>query len=244
MGRVLSTALAAEGCRVGIHCWRSRTQAQRLAQQLRRRGALVFVVCGDLTTEVSLRRVWEQARREAGRIHILINNAAVFHKDPLDTVTEDRLLEEWRPNLIAPILLTRLFAEQVPASRSGAPAGKVINLLDRRISGWEIDAVPYWLSKNGLASFTRIAALALAPRITVNAVAPGAVLPPATAPSRRKGTVFDLAGRTPLRVRCTPADVARAVLFLLREDALTGQVIFVDAGQHLLAGQSGRAPLS
>jgi len=129
-----------------------------------------------------------------------------------------------RTNLLVPVLLTRAFAARTRQ-------GRVVNLLDRRIATHDIACVPYLLSKSGLAEFTRLAALALAPGIAVNAVAPGAILPPAGAAGQRTP---DRAGQVPLRVRVTPADVAAAVVALLKADSVTGQVVFVDGGQHLL----------
>jgi pteridine reductase len=108
-----------------------------------------------------------------------------------------------------------------------------VNLLDRRVAGNEVGCLPYLLSKKMLAEFTRIAAVELAPSIAVNGVAPGAILPPAGA---APGKTFDLAGPALLRYRCQPQDVARAVTFLLESDGITGQILFVDAGQHLVGG--------
>jgi pteridine reductase len=96
--------------------------------------------------------------------------------------------------------------------------------------------VPYLLSKVALAEFTRTAALALAPRIRVNGVAPGAILPP---PGKGKAHLRDAAGPVPLRRQVTPHDVAEAVVALVKAEAITGQIVFVDGGQHLL-GEMGK----
>ena len=107
----------------------------------------------------------------------------------------------------------------------------MINLLDRRITSLDDSCVPYVLSKKSLAEFTRIAALELAPRITVNAVAPGAVLPP---PGKGKAYLKDNAGPIPLGRLVKPEEVAAAVVFLLKSESVTGQTVFVDGGQNLL----------
>ena len=142
----------------------------------------------------------------------------------MKATTEDKLLAEFWPNLFAPMLLTRAFARQ-------SKRGKIINLLDRRIAGHETDCVPYLLTKKALAELTQLAAREFAPRFTVNGVAPGAVLPP---PGKGTEYLRDLAGPVPLQKQITPADVAAAVLALLQADAVTGQIYFVDGGQHLL----------
>jgi NAD(P)-dependent dehydrogenase (short-subunit alcohol dehydrogenase family) len=91
--------------------------------------------------------------------------------------------------------------------------------------------VPYVLAKKALAELTQLAARELAPRFTVNGVAPGAVLPP---PGQGADYLHDHAGPVPLQIQVTPADVAAGVLALLQNDAITGQILFVDGGQHLL----------
>lgn len=224
IGRAIVEALATEGLGVVIHCDRSLEAATSLAAQIRRRRGAAWVVSGPLDGEAGCRAVMASARRLAGRVDVLVNNAAVFHKDGLATVTEAGLKSELATNLIAPILLTRFFTEQ---TRRGC----VINLLDRRIESHDPDCLPYLLSKKALAEFTRTAALALAPRIRVNGVAPGSVLPP---PGKGAAYLRDAAGLVPLACRVTPADVAQAVVALLRLETVTGQIVFVDGGQHLL----------
>jgi len=224
LGAEISKALAARECNVVIHCNRSVSAAGKLSLRFRQSGVQSFVVKGDISTERGCRKVLSDARRMAGRLDILVNNAAVFHSDGFAGITERKVLRELRINLLAPMLLTREFARQTAG-------GKVINLLDQRIASNETGCLPYLLSKKALADVTRVAALELAPGITVNAVAPGPVLPPVDGgidTARRK------AGRLPLRRRPAPVDVAGAVTFLLEADAITGQIIFVDGGQHLL----------
>ena len=230
IGRAICEALAEARCNVVIHCRRSEKAAQSLARALKRRGIGVGIVQGDLADEAACRAAIGAARRCAGRLHILVNNAAVFHKDPLRTVTGAKLQAEMAVNLFAPLFLTREFAAQ--AGRGG----KVVNLLDRRIAGYEVGSLPYLLSKKALAEFTRAAALELAPRISVNAVAPGAVLPP---PGRGPDRLREWAGPNPLRRKTTPQDIAQTVVYLLQADSVTGQVIYTDGGQHLLGSRGG-----
>ena len=190
------------------------------------------------------------AARKAGNIDALINNAAVFHKDGLMAVTERKFMAELRVNFMAPAVLMREFARIVidrSQKTGGAPSGKVVNLLDRRIAGAEAGCLPYLLSKKMLAEFTRSSALELAPYVTVNGVAPGAILPPPVKkgpgkPGKGRGVTAitrDLAGTIPLKRKCSVNDVAEAVIFLLESDGITGQVIYVDGGQHLLGSDVG-----
>jgi NAD(P)-dependent dehydrogenase (short-subunit alcohol dehydrogenase family) len=128
------------------------------------------------------------------------------------------------------VYLTRAFAAESPKGKRQAGQRRVVNILDRRIASHEVGCAPYLLSKKMAAAFTLLAARELAPEVTVNAVAPGPVLPP---PRLGRRPVHDRAGATPLRKRPTPEDVARTAAFLLESDAITGQIVFVDGGQHL-----------
>lgn len=231
IGAALCEALAAEGCRVVIHYNRSVRPAEALAARLRRNGAQAWTVSGDFRTgdyrtgdyrmTRSADHVVRQAVAVAGKLDILINNAAVFDKQRLLQVTPEAIRAEWEVNLLAPLLLMQAFARRVKR-------GRIINLLDCRIASHQSDAVPYSLAKKSLADLTRLAALELAPGITVNGVAPGPVLI-----ADRTGATRESAGPLPLKIRPSLQEVVKAVLFLLEADAITGQIIFVDSGQHL-----------
>jgi NAD(P)-dependent dehydrogenase (short-subunit alcohol dehydrogenase family) len=211
IGRIITEALQAAGTEVVVHCRRSKQEAESISP---------FTVQGDLQSMDDCARVI----READPVDILINNASIFTKDRLADAVPERVRREFDINLFAPMELTRLFAAQ-----SGQ--GAVINLLDRRIRSNDATCTPYLIAKKGLENLTRLAALEYAPGIRVNAVAPGAVLPP---PGSAAESVRELAGRIPLEELPTAVQIADAVLWLLRADAVTGQTIFVDGGQHLL----------
>lgn len=223
IGAAIGRALARAGADVVIHYHRSAAPARALRREVEALGRRAFCVRGDLRREADVRRLVRASREMGGRLDILVNNAAVFHKDALRAVTARKLREEFEVNLFAPLLLMRAFAE--------AGGQSVVNLLDRRITSLDHACLPYVLAKKALAEATRMAALDLAPRIRVNAVAPGAILPP---PGKGAKYLKDRAGPVPLARSCTPEEVAAAVLFLLQNDALTGQIIFVDGGQHLV----------
>ena len=214
IGAAIGRALAAEGARVVIQYRRSKSEALALAKELGGRA-----VPSDLDSETACERLMTRA----GHVDILVNNAAVFHKDSLKTITARKLTDEFWPNLFVPVLLTHAFTKKVKK-------GAVINLLDRRIASLDTSCVPYLLSKKSLAEFTRIAARELAPRFTVNAVAPGPVLPP---PGKGKAYLKDKAGPIPLGQLVKPEEIAAAAVFLLQSDSITGQILYVDGGQNL-----------
>jgi NAD(P)-dependent dehydrogenase (short-subunit alcohol dehydrogenase family) len=230
VGAAICITLARHGATVVIHHRRSATAAKALAQRIRRDGGKALLVSGALDTETGVDRVLAAAFKAAPSLNVLVNNAAVFARQPLLEATGRDYLAAWRVNTLAPILLTRGFAKRFLARKTNAAIrGAVVNLLDRRVAAPEPGCAPYMVSKSALSSFTVAAASELAPRIAVNAVAPGPVLPPPGGASR----VREPAGHIPLGRRPTPQDVADAVSFLLASKAITGQTIFVDGGQHL-----------
>jgi NAD(P)-dependent dehydrogenase (short-subunit alcohol dehydrogenase family) len=234
VGRTIALALAAEGCDVVIHYRSAAAAADDLAEELRAMGRQAWIVQGDLAEEDLPENILRAAWDMAGWIDILVNNASCYKRQPLVECTLEDFDANWRVNALAPMLLTKTLAECVSASEilPDDYLGHVINILDRSVAAPDAGALPYWTSKSALNAFTRGAALELAPRIAVNGVAPGPVLPP---PEH----IFDreAAGNIPLAVRPTPQDVARAVVFLVTSRCTTGQVIFADGGQHL-----GRIP--
>lgn len=233
IGRAICEELAGRGCNVAIHYGRSKAEAESLAVALRDKGVQAWALKTDLGDGPACDSLVEEAWKATGGLQILVNNASVFHKDLLMSATEEKFLAELRINALAPMMLVRAFARrcaQEPGDEDEI-RGKVVNLLDRRVAGNDVGCLPYLLSKKMLAEFTKNAAVELAPSIAVNGVAPGAILPPAGA---APGKTFDLAGPTLLRYPCRPQDVARAVVFLLESDGITGQILFVDAGQHLI----------
>lgn len=224
IGRAICEALAREGIHVVIHCNHSAAAADSLAQRLGRGGGKAWVVRQELRDEASCEALIRNARKTAGRLDYLVNNAAVFHKQRLDVLTWADLEAEFRINCFVPVCLMRAFAMQ-------ARRGKVVNLLDRRVAANDPECPAYSASKKALAAFTTEAALALSPGVTVNAVAPGPVLPP---PGKGRSYLHDRAGRIPLARKVKPSDVAAGVLAMLRLESVTGQILFVDGGQHLI----------
>lgn len=214
IGRKIVELLQAAGAEVVVHYSRSEAEARALSP---------YVIDADLADPPAVSALMARVNQAYGPVDMLINNASAFTKDRLADATPERVLREFQINLFAPMELIRTFAAQTHE-------GAVINLLDRRIRCNDADCAPYSITKKGLEELTKLAAVEYAPRIRVNAVAPGPVLPP---PGRAAVSVHDLAGRVPLEQLPTVQAVAEAALFLLGAGATTGQVVFVDGGQHL-----------
>lgn len=228
LGEAISRTFADAGFRVALHYQRSAAEAQSLLDELG--GSPQHAAfAADLTSETACSELVGGVVESMGRIDVLVNNAAVYHRQTLAETSEESLLAELRPNLFAPLHLTRAFA-------AATESGCIINMLDRRVSGLDTHCLPYLLSKKALADLTRVTALELAPRIRVNAVAPGAVLP---APGDSEAAMYAHAGPIPLgrEARGTPQDITAAALFLAQQSSITGQTLFVDGGQHLLGNE-------
>lgn len=227
VGRAIALELARAGCDVAVHCHTSVAAAEQTANAIRDLGRRVAVIPSDLADPAVSERIVAQAAKELGGLHILVNNASIFEKTPLeqaDAQTWERLL---RINTIAPALLARAAA---PLMRAGG-GGRIINLVDVLADRPIKRHGPYCASKAALTALTRSLALELAPQITVNGIAPGiAIFPEEYDADLRQRLI----ARVPLRREGTPEEVAALVRFLVAEgDYLTGQIINLDGGSSI-----------
>ena len=232
IGREIAFALAGEGANVVAHYRTSAGQAEELCRELRERGVQAWPLAADLAQEEQAEALIARAIEVTGRLDMLVNNASIFPPSTLGNLTLESICSTMQVNAWTPFVLSRAFARQVAR-------GKIVNLLDSRITGYNWSHVAYHLSKHLLAILTRMTALRYAPEISVNAVAPGLILPP---PGRDESYLDKLIPTVPLKRRGTPRDIADAVLFLLKSDFLTGEVIYVDGGWHLTDPHHGAQP--
>ncbi|MCX5645093.1 MAG: SDR family oxidoreductase [Phycisphaerae bacterium] len=223
IGRAIATTLAQSGVHVALHYNRSAQDALALCEEIRRLGVRAWPIQGDLIEAGQAERVFREAVAQAGPIDILVNNASIFERDTLWEATDESIAKNVRLHAAAPLILSRELARQ-------GRAAHVVNLLDTRVAVHGREHASYDLSKSMLLTLTRMLALELAPNVAVNAVAPGAILPPA---GQSDAYLAKLARATPLSRMGDPRDVAEAVLFLLRSRFTTGQVIYVDGGMHM-----------
>ncbi len=224
VGRMWSLAVARLGAEVLIHHAHSPAEAAETAGLVAQAGGRPVVLQADLSDPAQVEGLMAQALA-AGPLFALVNNAAIF--EPLDWQTTD--LAAWerhlRLNLTAPFLLSQAFARAVPPHGHG----RIVNILDWRALRPGADHLPYTVSKAALAALTRALALSLAPRIAVNGIALGAVLPPAD------GGGQGVLQAVPAGRRATPEEVAATLTFLLTGPAyLTGEILHLDGGRHLV----------
>lgn len=226
IGRAIAEALAVDGWAVAIHYGHSHEAAEEVAASIRIRGGRAVTLQADLEDETAVARLVPTAVEALGPLGALVNNASVFEYDSAETATRKSWDRHMEINLRAPFVLTQAFARQLPEAQRGC----VVNIIDQRVWNLTPHFTTYTLSKAGLWTLTRTLALALAPRIRVNAVGPGPTLPsPRQTPEQFAAQCRDM----PLRHGTTPAEIADAVRFILAAPAMTGQMIALDGGQHL-----------
>jgi pteridine reductase len=234
IGRETAHALAEQGVNLVLHFNHSDGDAHQLADQLERLGIRAWPLQADFRRPDDYGTLVERARELAGSVDILINNASIFPTEPFDTLTLSELSANVEVNAWVPLELSRSFAAGLDrtqgASAQNQVRGSIVNLHDTHLAGFDFEHSGYILSKHMLATLTRMLALELAPGITVNAVAPGLILPP---PGADESYLTAHARRLPLKRHGGPRDIAEAIVFLVRNDFITGQVIYVDGGRHL-----------
>jgi pteridine reductase len=227
IGRALSLALAEAGADVVVHHSHSTDEAAETLQAIASRGVRAMDVAADFTNPVpAARAVFDAAIHEFGRVDILINSAAIFGPATLASTSEADWDRHFAINLKSPAFLCQEFAKRhTPGS-----AAAVVNIVDWRSLRPHPGHLAYTLTKAALVTLTQILAQELAPEIRVNAVALGAILPPAGAGDEY---MRRLAERVPLRRTGSVNDVTSAVLFLLQADFVTGEVLTVTGGEDL-----------
>ncbi len=227
IGRVIAETLAADGWAVAVHCATSYPDALAVVSEIIERGGVAVAVTADLADEAQMAGVVAEAARALGQpITALVNNASVFAYDSALGATRASWDYHMDVNLRAPFVLTQELVRQLPSGIEGA----VVNIIDQRV--WNLGGhfTSYTLSKAGLWTLTQTLALALAPRVRVNAVGPGPTLPSVR---QTEQSFAKQVASLPLQRAASPLGVADAVRFLLAAPSVTGQMIAVDGGQHL-----------
>jgi NAD(P)-dependent dehydrogenase (short-subunit alcohol dehydrogenase family) len=225
IGATIALALARAGYAVVLHANNSREDAERLAAAITGAGGRAGVVLADLTDHEAVRGLIPAAAA-FGQLTLLVNNAGEFEPDDIETLSHPRFQRAVAVNLAAPLFLSQAFAAQAP---SGADAS-IINIIDQRVLKPTPRFFSYTLSKSALHTATTTLAQALAPKLRVNAVAPGPTLP---SPRQTDAQFAAQSESLPLQRGPRPEDIAAAVLYLAQAKSVTGVTIPVDGGQHL-----------
>ncbi len=223
LGRAIALGLAARGADIALHYHSSEADALRTAEEIRALGRRCLPVSADLQNPASPAKILEAAGAFFGRADILINSAAIFEPGALEETTPDLWEKTIAINLRAPFFLCKAFAAQTDS-------GDIINLADATADRSGAEYLAYSLSKIGLIALTHSLAKSLAPGIRVNAVAPGAILPP---PGRGEEYLDRLVPRIPLGRHGSPEDVVGGVVYLLSAPFVTGEVLPISGGSDL-----------
>jgi NAD(P)-dependent dehydrogenase (short-subunit alcohol dehydrogenase family) len=227
LGRAIALDLAAHGWNIAIHYGTSEKDASGTAEEARKLGVKAAFLKADLSREEETASLIARAAKELGPLTALVNSASVFENDDWKNASRASWDKHIETNLRAPFVLSQEFAKQLPDGEQGA----IVNIIDQRVLKPTPQFLSYSLSKGGLFWLNTTLAQALAPRIRVNAVGPG----PTLINARQSQTDFDRQREaTVLGHGANPQDVCDAVRYLLGASAVTGQMLAVDGGQHLI----------
>jgi NAD(P)-dependent dehydrogenase (short-subunit alcohol dehydrogenase family) len=225
IGRSVALRLASEGVDVIVNYRSSKAEADEVVAQITAKGRRAMAVQGDVAKRVDVMAVFATIEREFGRLDILVNNAGMFFPAKFEDLTEEQWDTILDVNLKSQFLCSQAAVPML--RRSGH--GRIINFTSLGgLLAWPA-YTHYCVSKAGVIMLTRCLARALAPEITVNAIAPGTISFPGDAPEIAE----DFIHRTPLRRTGGPEDIDDAVIFLAKSPFITGQVIVIDGGRTL-----------
>ncbi|WP_373487191.1 SDR family oxidoreductase [Blastomonas sp.] len=235
VGAAIAADLAKAGWALALHGHSNCDPDDDLADVLAAEGSVWHGFLADLADPAQSSGLMHAVIARFGRApDLLVNNASLFDYDDWHTITAASLHAHFAVNLVAPVLLSQALVAAAPAAGEAGPAQKpsIVNIIDQRVRNPNGDQLSYTLSKQALAEATRTLARAFGARARVNAVAPGLTLPTA---DYSLGQLQRLAERMPLGQLSAPDDIARAVRFLAESSAVTGQLLFVDGGVHMLS---------
>jgi pteridine reductase len=227
VGAAMARAVAAAGANVVIHYGTSAKEAKDLQAEIQAAGRKAYLLKADLADPQAVARIIPQALKR-GPLYALVNSASIFEDIDLAHTTRASWQRHLDVNLTTPFLLSQAFAKA--ASGRGKESARIVNILDWRALRPGADHLPYTVSKAALAALTQSLAAAMAPKVLVNGIAFGAILPPST-------------GRTPKRIlKNVPVgrwakleEVGETLVFLLSGPAyITGEIIYLDGGRHLV----------
>jgi NAD(P)-dependent dehydrogenase (short-subunit alcohol dehydrogenase family) len=226
IGRALALELGRLGYAVAIHYQSSADEAAATVATIRAAGGRAERFAADLAHEDQTQRLMPRVAEALGPITCLVNNASRFERDEADSTTRASWDAHLETNLRAPFVLAQAMVAALPRDAEA----NIVNLLDQRVWRLTPHFTSYTVSKFGLWGLTQSLALALAPRVRVNAIGPGPALP---SPRQTEAQFAAQSARLPLGRGTTPDDICGALRFILVSRSLTGQMIALDGGQHL-----------
>ena len=228
LGRAMALMLAEAGWSLIVHYNHSASAAEEVVHTIQQKGGHAIALGMDLTRIDKSNTFIDQARQVFGPITCLINNASIFSRDDFASVTSESWHAHMNINLMGPVFLSKAFATALPSKTEGC----IVNILDQKLLRLTPDYFSYTVSKAGLWAVTRLLAIELAPYVRVNGIAPGLTLPSdgQTDAQFERVAIDTLLHRGP-----SLEDITRALAFILDTPCLTGQMILLDGGKHLMS---------
>ena len=226
IGREIALSLAQKGAHIYLHYNTSRSEAEATASEIKSLGVECRLFQADLGKSVEVLKMAKEIFAQSRTVDILINNASVFYRTPLKTVKESDWDTLMNINLKGPFILCK----EIGLKMAESGGGRIINIADWSGLRPYKDYLPYCTSKGGLITLTKALARDLAPKVTANAIAPGAALFPWDFPEDEKKKAVE---KIPLGHEGSPRDIAHAVVFLAESDYINGLVLSVDGGRSI-----------
>jgi NAD(P)-dependent dehydrogenase (short-subunit alcohol dehydrogenase family) len=230
LGRALSIRLAELGYDIAVHHNSSVKEAEETAAHIRSLGRRSETFHADFTKQAEVRALIPGIVERLGPPSVLINNASVFIANTLESTSEEHFDLDFAVHVKAPLFLIKDFVSAGGPPAIGNTTRHIINIVDTAITRTSSDYFSYLLSKKALYELSRMAARDLAPDIRVNAIAPGIIIPPAGIEEEKYKR---LAGGNLLKRIAGPDDILIALEYLLRNQQVTGDCLFVDGGDHV-----------
>lgn len=224
LGKAISLSLAERGYDIALHYNSSEKGAEETASNIKSLGVRCEIFQADLSDVTKVRTLIPSVFEVFPECAVLINNASTFENITFTEVTEESFDRDLNINFKAPFFLTQDFSRQ-------SAAELVVNMLDVRVSQIETEHFVYNLSKKALRDFTLMSAKALGPKIRVNGICPGPILPP---PDEDEDYLAQVSRGTPLGKPGNPDYIILALKYILDNPYITGEYLFVDGGQHLV----------
>ncbi len=225
IGREIALSMADDGWDIAIHYNSSKKEAEELLQEIVDKGVRACKIQADLANETQVLQIISQANEELGEISCLINNASSFKNDDITDMSRDIWDAHMQINLRAPVILSQEFAKQLNGK------GNIINMLDYCVLSPSDKFLSYTASKSALWTLTQTLAKQLAPNIRVNAIGPGHCLPNC---KETDESFQEAIQSTPLKEAISVKDICQTVEFFLKTPSITGQIIALDGGKHLV----------
>jgi len=226
IGSSISKSLAKNNWHVIIHYNSDKKEAQNTCASIRKLNGEADIIKADLSKFNSTQKLLPSINKKFGKISLLINNASIFEKDSVKTITKENWENHISVNLTSPFFLSKAFSEQLPKNKNGV----IVNLLDQSVLSSRPDFLAYSVSKNSLWYLTKALAQALSPKIRVCAIGPG----PTLKGKRQKVKDFEIQKKsTLLKIGPDLEEINYAVDFILNNKSFTGQMITLDGGEHL-----------